>query len=94
MSDFSEMPVPSSFINPEPYSWPSEASSPASTPGNSRRNGRIPDALGSNLLPSHLVPTGIKVITSMLLPHSTWDKNNIRDLRFTETHGLPPKIEG
>jgi len=39
------------------------------------------------------VPTGIKVITSLLLPKSTWDKNNIRDLRFEETHGLPPKIE-
>jgi len=33
------------------------------------------------------------VITSLLLPKSTWEKNNIRNLRFEETHGLPPKIE-
>jgi len=39
------------------------------------------------------VPTGIKAITSLLLPKEVWHINNIANLRFTETDGLPPKLE-
>lgn len=37
--------------------------------------------------------TGLKVITSILMPKEFWDVNGIRDLRFLGTAGLPPKIE-
>jgi len=37
------------------------------------------------------VPTGIKAITSLLLPKSVWHLNDIANLRLTGTDGLPPK---
>jgi len=39
------------------------------------------------------IPTGIKAITSLLLPKEVWHINDIANLRFTETDGLPPKLE-
>jgi len=38
------------------------------------------------------VPTGIKVITSLLLPRDVWHINDIGQLRL-DTDGLPPKTE-
>lgn len=39
------------------------------------------------------VPNGIKGITALLLPPVLWEMNDIRNIRFTGTDGLPPKIE-
>lgn len=71
---------------PRPYNTQNSRSSPSSTSSSS-------SSPSSYKKREKVAPTGIKAITSLLMPMELWDVNNIRDLRFLGTDGLPPKIE-